>query len=94
MNEKEKTFSNGAKHIALYCSVCGRHNGYKPQNRSITVTEDAAMHFKVTWLPYKGCELQDVDDKYLDNLVKFARSKYLAKIYCTEKERRRRIWEE
>jgi len=92
MDEKMKVFSNGTKHIVLTCIHCGKFNGYKPQNKPIT--EKQAMSFKLTWKPYEGYELQTVDDLYLETLLKYTKSEYLAKIYQTEMERRKRIWEE
>ncbi len=92
MNEQEQIFSNGVKHVALYCKVCGSHNGYKPQNKPIT--DDFAMRFKITWGQYNGYELQNVDDKTLKNMMDYTKSEYLLKVYQTEHERRRRLWEE
>lgn len=86
MNEKEQIFSNDSKHVALYCSRCGKHNGYKPQNKP--TTDEYAMHFKMPYGMYKGYELQNVDDKYLDWLVDNTESEYLVKIFMVEKVRR------
>lgn len=95
MNEEMKTFRDGTKHLALFCTKCGKFNGYKAQNKPKgPPTEEHAMHFKITWKPYEGYELQNVDDKYLDELLRYTKSEYLERVYQVEKERRHRILSE
>jgi hypothetical protein len=92
MNEREKIFSDGSRHIELYCRKCGRNNGYKSQNKPIT--EEYAMHFKLNFGKYKGLELQNVDDDYLNWMCDFTQYKHLAKVFKAERSRRQKIWDE
>jgi hypothetical protein len=77
MREDIQTFSNGAKHIALYCTQCSKHNGFKRQFDH----DNEPWEFIMPIGKWKRYSLKQVDDGYLDwavkNLGRFKFHKFL-----------------
>lgn len=56
MNETDKTFSNGTKHIELRCSNCNKFFRYKPQE----MTRNRVMEMKFPFGKHEGRFLTEV----------------------------------
>lgn len=66
LNESEKIFSNGTKHLELRCQDCNAHNGFKAQNIN-------PHEFEMPFGKYKGYTLGNIvamDREYVNWMLK------------------------